>query len=132
MNIVGVGCCAFLLLSFAVLPVEYTYRHYMSVCLALAIMIMQMSPVIPMGNQSSQCFDKITPHDMYSSINCALSGAFLLGGGWCTVMWGTFFAHPQWLPKWGTDRKFGGSFLTHALFASSDLLAGHPRTALLP
>jgi len=24
---------------------------------------------------------------MYSSINCALSGAFLLGGGWCTVMW---------------------------------------------
>lgn len=47
-----------------------------------------MSFVIPLGNPKTQCYDKITPHDMYSSINCALSGAFLLGGGWSTVMWG--------------------------------------------
>lgn len=86
-NVVGIGCCAFLLLSFAVLPVEYTRRHYLSVCLTFAILLMQMSFVIPLGNQKTQCFDKITPHDMYSSINCALSGAFLLGGGWSTVMW---------------------------------------------
>ncbi|KAG0127667.1 hypothetical protein HOY82DRAFT_567604 [Tuber indicum] len=86
-NIVGVGCCVFMLLSFAILPVECTRRHYLSVCLVLAIMLMQVSFIIPMGSSSTQCFDKITPHDMYSSINCALSGAFLLGGGWCTVMW---------------------------------------------
>ncbi|CUS11008.1 unnamed protein product [Tuber aestivum] len=86
-NFVGVGCCVFMLLSFAVLPVEFTHRHYLSVCLVLAIMLMQVSFIIPMGSSSTQCFDKITPHDMYSSINCALSGAFLLGGGWCTVMW---------------------------------------------
>ncbi|KAG0638649.1 hypothetical protein HOY80DRAFT_1077532 [Tuber brumale] len=86
-NIVGVGCCVFMLLSFAILPVECTHRHYLSVCLVLAIMLMQVSFIIPMGNSSTQCFNKITPHDMYSSINCALSGAFLLGGGWCTVMW---------------------------------------------
>jgi hypothetical protein len=89
-SIVGVGCCIFLLISFAVLPVEYTYRHYLSVCLVIAIMLMETSFVIPLGNPTNQCFDKITPHDMYSSVNCALSGAFLLGGGWCTVMWGTF------------------------------------------
>lgn len=47
-----------------------------------------MSFVIPLGNPKTQCYDMITPHDMYSSINCALSGAFLLGGGWSTVMWG--------------------------------------------
>lgn len=47
-----------------------------------------MSFVIPFGNRGNQCYNDITPHDMYSSLNCALSGAFLLGGGWCVVMWG--------------------------------------------
>lgn len=41
-NVVGIGCCAFLLLSFAVLPVEYTRRHYLSVCLTFAILLMQV------------------------------------------------------------------------------------------
>ncbi|KAI5798801.1 hypothetical protein EDC01DRAFT_613714 [Geopyxis carbonaria] len=86
-NLASVVCCCFLLLSFAVLPVEYTHRHYLSVCLTIAILLMQLSFVIPMGNPDTQCYDKITPHDMYSSINCALSGALLLGGGWSTVMW---------------------------------------------
>ncbi|TGZ81776.1 hypothetical protein EX30DRAFT_354765 [Ascodesmis nigricans] len=86
-DLASVICCGFLLLSFAVLPIEYTQRHYLSVCLALAIFFMQLSFIIPIGAQSSQCYDRITPHDMYSSITCALSGAALLGGGWCTVMW---------------------------------------------
>lgn len=41
-NVVGIGCCTFLLLSFAVLPVEYTRRHYLSVCLTFAILLMQV------------------------------------------------------------------------------------------
>lgn len=49
---------------------------------------MQLSFVVSMANpRDSQCFDKITPHDMYSSYNCALSGAFVVGGGWAAVMW---------------------------------------------
>jgi len=40
-----------------------------------------------MGTKSGQCYDSITPHDMYSSANCALSGALVLGGGWCVACW---------------------------------------------
>ncbi|KAF8469580.1 hypothetical protein BDZ91DRAFT_678718 [Kalaharituber pfeilii] len=87
LNLAGVACCVFILLSFLVLSVEYTNRHYLSVCLVAALLIMQISFVIPMGSTSNQCYDRITPHDMYSSANCALSGAFLLGGGWCVAMW---------------------------------------------
>lgn len=64
-----------------------------------------MSFVIPLGNPKTQCYDKITPHDMYSSINCALSGAFLLGGGWSTVMWGM-------CPRI-RDESFWGGFLAN-------------------
>ena len=42
LNLVGVACCVFLLLSFAVLSVEYTNRHYLSVCLVTAILILQV------------------------------------------------------------------------------------------
>lgn len=87
LNMVSVACCCFLLLSYAFLAVEYTRRHYLSVCLTCAILLMQTSFIIPFWNRKAQCFDKITPHDMFSSINCALSGALLLGGGFSTVMW---------------------------------------------
>ena len=46
-----------------------------------------MSFVVPLGVSNNQCYDFITPNDMYSSANCALSGVFLLGGGWCIAMW---------------------------------------------
>ena len=36
-------CCAFLLLSWAVLPVEKTYRHYLSICLTTGVMFMNVS-----------------------------------------------------------------------------------------
>jgi len=80
-----------------------------------------------MGNQSTQCFDKITPHDMYSSINCALSGAFLLGGGWCTVMWG-MFSQPDGLENLPDKSSFPANLIT----TSSNLLASDPWTPLLP
>ncbi|KAF8544242.1 hypothetical protein BDD12DRAFT_816298 [Trichophaea hybrida] len=111
-NLLGVACCCFLLVSFAVLPVESTRRHYLSVCLAFAVLLMQMSFVIPVGDPGDRCFDEITPHDMYSSLNCALSGAFLLGGGWCIVMWSflrTLSLHLQICWQVVPGRKF---FLT--------------------
>ena len=89
-SVVSVVACVFLLLSFAVLPIDYTNRHYLSVCITIGILMMCLSFVIPMGNPESQCFDNITPHDMYSSMNCALSGAFILGGSFCTVFWGVY------------------------------------------
>lgn len=36
-------CCVFLLLSWAFLPVEKTNRHYLSICLTFAILLMNVS-----------------------------------------------------------------------------------------
>jgi len=46
-----------------------------------------MGFIIPLGARPEQCFDAITPNDMHTSRTCALSGAFILAGGWCAVMW---------------------------------------------
>jgi hypothetical protein len=43
-NVVGMICSVFLLVSFVVLPVKKTHRHYLSVCLAISIAIMQVRP----------------------------------------------------------------------------------------
>jgi len=86
-NVGGMVCSVFLLLSFALLPVEKTHRHYLSVCLAVAIVIMQLGFIIPLAAKPEACFNAITPHGMDSSLTCAFSGAMLLAGGWCGVMW---------------------------------------------
>src|ERR1700726_3206212 len=41
-NVVGMACSVFLLLSFAALPVEKTHRHYLSICLAIGTIFMQV------------------------------------------------------------------------------------------
>lgn len=96
-------CCIFLLASWAFLPLEKTRRHYLSVSLTCAVVLMNVSGlwyaggvaltspqlgfIISLAGQPQECFNKITPNGMESSTKCALSGAFLLGGGWAGVMW---------------------------------------------
>ena len=44
-NWVAVGsaiCCLFLLVSWAVLPVEKTYRHYLSISLTIGVLFMNV------------------------------------------------------------------------------------------
>jgi len=41
-NLISVVCCCFLLLSFGVLPIEATRRHYLSVSLTVAVLLMQV------------------------------------------------------------------------------------------
>ncbi|TVY60676.1 hypothetical protein LSUE1_G007449 [Lachnellula suecica] len=86
-NVVGMVCSVFLVVSFAFLPVDKTHRHYLSVCLAIATALMQLGFIVPLGAKPSQCFNAITPNDMTTSIACAFSGAFLVAGGWSGVLW---------------------------------------------
>ncbi|KAJ5176521.1 uncharacterized protein N7482_002398 [Penicillium canariense] len=79
--------CVFLLVSYAVLPVKWTNRHYLSICFTLGICCMEIAFIIPLGTNPAQCHNAITPNDMYSNLSCAFSGAFLLFGGWLVVMW---------------------------------------------
>lgn len=43
--------------------------------------------MVPFGVQPPQCYDEITPNDMYSNLTCAFSGAFLIAGGLSIVVW---------------------------------------------
>lgn len=45
-SVVGTVCCVFLLLSWACLPVENTHRHYLSICLTVAVIFMNVSSVL--------------------------------------------------------------------------------------
>ncbi|EXJ56654.1 hypothetical protein A1O7_06998 [Cladophialophora yegresii CBS 114405] len=86
-NVAAFVLSVYLLLSFAVLPVKYTHRHYLSVCLTLGVVFIELGFIIPLGTKPAQCFNEITPNDMKSSGSCAISGAFLLFGGWAVVIW---------------------------------------------
>ncbi|KFA70433.1 hypothetical protein S40285_00628 [Stachybotrys chlorohalonatus IBT 40285] len=80
-------CCLLLLLSWAFLPVEKTNRHYLSICLTVAVILMNLGFVIPLAAQPEQCYDDITPHSMHTNRLCGASGSFLMLGGWAGVMW---------------------------------------------
>ncbi|PGH18936.1 hypothetical protein AJ80_04263 [Polytolypa hystricis UAMH7299] len=76
-----------MLLSFAVLPTKWTHRHYLGVCLAIAILFMELAFIVPLGARPEECFNDITPNDMKSDLTCAFSGAFIIFGGFSVVMW---------------------------------------------
>ncbi|EPS42929.1 hypothetical protein H072_3053 [Dactylellina haptotyla CBS 200.50] len=88
-NIVSIVTCLFMLLSYWVLPTTQTHRHYLSVSLCVAVIIMESSFIVGMATKDKdhKCINDITPYDMASSVPCALSGTFILLGGWCVVMW---------------------------------------------
>ncbi|KAK4672409.1 hypothetical protein QC763_102860 [Podospora pseudopauciseta] len=86
-SVVSTIGCVFLLLSWAVLPVEKTFRHYLSISLTTAVVFMNLGFVIPLAAQPEQCFDAITPNSMKTSSVCAASGMFIILGGWAGVLW---------------------------------------------
>lgn len=86
-SVVSTVCCLFLLLSWAILPIDKTHRHYLSICLTLAVVFMNLGFVIPLAGQPDQCYNKITPNDMQTSSVCAASGTFIIIGGWAGVLW---------------------------------------------
>jgi hypothetical protein len=47
----------------------------------------QLGFVIPLGANPQQCYNEITPNDMYTSLACAFSGAFLISGGLSMAVW---------------------------------------------
>lgn len=87
LNVAGLICLVILLITYLVLPADKTRRHYLSYCLIIAAILMALGFVIPFGAQPEQCYDEITPNDMYSSLTCAFSGAFLISGGMSMAVW---------------------------------------------
>lgn len=87
LNIVGLVLLSFLLVCYIILPPEKSRRHYLSNCLIVAAMMMALAFVIPYGTRPPQCYDEITPNDMYSDLSCAFTGAFLIAGGMSMAVW---------------------------------------------
>ncbi|MCJ1306585.1 hypothetical protein MMC25_000228 [Agyrium rufum] len=86
-NVGSLLCCAILLLSFLVLPAKKTHRHYLTICLIAASGMMSLAFIIPLASKPDQCYDAITPNDMFSDLKCAFSGSFLIFGGFAAVTW---------------------------------------------
>lgn len=80
-------CCLFLLLSWTVLPIDKTHRHYLSICLTISVVMMNLGFIIPLAGRPDQCFNSITPNDMETSATCAASGTFIILGGWAAILW---------------------------------------------
>jgi hypothetical protein len=87
LNVVGLILLLFLLVSYMALPAQKTRSHYLSVCLIVSVMMMTIGFVIPLGANPEKCYNEITPNDMYSSMECAWSGAFIVAGGLSADMW---------------------------------------------
>lgn len=87
LNVIGLILMAFMLISYLVLPAQKTRSHYLSICLIVSVMMIAMGFVIPLGAQPDKCYNEITPNDMYSSTECAWSGAFIVAGGLSADMW---------------------------------------------
>ncbi|KAF2750648.1 hypothetical protein M011DRAFT_396426 [Sporormia fimetaria CBS 119925] len=87
LNVVGLVTLIFLLLSFILLPIDKTRRHYLSYCLIVGGILMALGFVVPFGAKPQQCYDEITPNDMFSNLTCAFSGAFLISGGLTMGVW---------------------------------------------
>ena len=78
---------AFMLLSYLALPTQKTRSHYLSVCLIVAVSMIAVGFIIPLATKPEQCYNQITPNDMYSSTECAWSGAFVIAGGLSAGSW---------------------------------------------
>ena len=86
-SVASTFCCLFLLVTWTVLPIDKTHRHYLSICLTISVVLMNMGFVIPLAAHPEQCFNKITPNDMKTSSVCAASGTFIIIGGWAAILW---------------------------------------------
>jgi hypothetical protein len=87
LNVVGLVLLVFMLLSYSVLPAQKTRSHYLSVCLVVSVIFISLGFTIPLAAEPEQCYNEITPNDMYSSNTCAWSGAFIVAGGLSATMW---------------------------------------------
>lgn len=87
LNVVGLTLLVFMLISYVVLPATQTRSHYLSVCLIVSVMFICIGFAIPLAAQPEQCYNEITPNDMYSSDTCAWNGAFIIAGGLSATLW---------------------------------------------
>lgn len=126
LNVVGFILLIFLLISYFFLPVQKTRSHYLSVSLVVAVLFLNLGFIVPLGAQPKQCYNAITPNDMYSSKTCAWSGAFIVAGGLSGAVWSMCYPSSPTFNLTDNDSPCPCS-----LNASPDLLGHRPRSQVL-
>ncbi|PTU24608.1 hypothetical protein P175DRAFT_0426348 [Aspergillus ochraceoroseus IBT 24754] len=134
-------------LTFAVLPVAATWRHYLTTSPLIGFTFMAAwlisfywaSFIIQLGASIDVCYDSITPNDWRTDNRCAVSGALLLYGVWVVVLSCFFrslslYAHLCWEIELGTKFMYialvcifvgaGGLFLTEFLVSGVSYQVG--------
>ncbi|KAF2097004.1 hypothetical protein NA57DRAFT_77255 [Rhizodiscina lignyota] len=86
-SVASLVLCAFLLLTWIVLPPERSHRHYLSIGLIVCLILVQLAFIIPLGTKPPMCYDEITPQDMHTSMSCAWTGALFQAGGLGAAIW---------------------------------------------
>ncbi|KAL6236252.1 hypothetical protein BDW75DRAFT_117297 [Aspergillus navahoensis] len=77
-------------LTYILLPVEDTQRHYLTSSPLMGFIFMSLAFTIPLGNSDHHCHDAITPNDWVSDTTCAFTGSLMHYGVWVLVI-GCFF-----------------------------------------
>lgn len=81
---------AFLLLSFALLKKEHSYRHYLSTGLTVSFTLIAIAFITPLSTQPELCYDEVTPNDYKSNSSCGFTGTFVMLGGMGVVVWSKY------------------------------------------
>lgn len=76
-----------MLISYVFLPVQYTRSHYLNTSIIISVIFINLGFIVPFADNTDPCANAVTPSDMFSSVPCAFSGAFILAGGLCAIMW---------------------------------------------
>jgi hypothetical protein len=90
-------------------------------CVCMFAHFNQLAFVVPLGVKPNQCFDQITPNDMYTNMTCAFSGAFIVGGGLVVSVWSKW---PESSIYTATDKSY--SLHASTFHAPSDMLGYRP------
>ncbi|KAL4810670.1 hypothetical protein BDV18DRAFT_398 [Aspergillus unguis] len=77
-------------LTFILLPVEDTLRHYLTSSPLMGFIFMSIAFIVPLGTKDHFCHDPITPNNFLSDTTCAFTGSLILFGVWVLVI-GCFF-----------------------------------------
>ncbi|KAF1987118.1 hypothetical protein K402DRAFT_463215 [Aulographum hederae CBS 113979] len=79
--------CVFLLISWLILPVSKSHRHYLSVGLVLCVTMINLAFIIPLGTKPNLCYNEITPQNHENDLSCAFTGALFQFGGMGAAVW---------------------------------------------
>ncbi|KAF1989662.1 hypothetical protein K402DRAFT_326001 [Aulographum hederae CBS 113979] len=115
-NVASLVFLLILLITITFVHKDYSKRTYLSTCLIIAVAIESLGFAVGLATKPNQCFNEITPNDMYTSMSCAWSGALICCGGLAISTWLWFRALTMHLTiVW--DRNPGDRFFYYSQLA---------------